>query len=74
MIAISSVTLPETEGLFVELLKAAADSVRVHVNETEDRLSKDYIMYVDGGTDFSITNLSSQHRAVVRINLISFKV
>ena len=74
MITASSETLLGTEGLFVEVLKAAAASARVHVNETEDRLSEDDIMCVDRGTDFSITNLSSQHRAVVRINLISSNV
>ena len=63
-------TLLDNEGLFVEVLKAAPNSIRVHVNGTEDRLSEDDIMYVDRGADFSITNISTQHRAVVSITLI----
>jgi hypothetical protein len=57
-------TLDQNQALFVQILRAASNSIQVKVNGSED------VMYIDSGSSYSITNISQEHRAVLSITFI----
>jgi len=63
-------TLESNQALFVQVLRAASNSIQVQVNGRDERLSQDDVMYIDNGSSYSITNISKEHRAVLSITFI----
>ena len=66
-------TLGNDQALFLQVLRAAPSSIRVHVNGSEERLSPDDIMFIDCGSSYSITNVSRDQRAVLSFAYVQNK-
>lgn len=66
-------TLGEDQALFLQVLRAAPNSIRIQVNGSEERLSPDDIMFIDCGSSYSITNVSRDQRAVLSFAYVQNK-